>query len=44
MLANTLGELMEPFGGAGSAGEQTLRERTAGRQLSTSIYARRAAE
>lgn len=44
MLANTLGELMEPFGGAVSAGEQTLRERSAGRLLSTSIYARWAAE
>ncbi|HYF61567.1 MAG TPA: class I SAM-dependent methyltransferase, partial [Herpetosiphonaceae bacterium] len=40
MLANTLAELMEPFGGAVSAGEQTLRERSGGRLLSTSIYAR----
>ncbi|MBA3469313.1 MAG: class I SAM-dependent methyltransferase [Herpetosiphonaceae bacterium] len=40
MLYNTLSELMTGFAGSVTAGEQVLRETSAGRLLSTSIYAR----
>ena len=40
MLANTLGDSLAGLAGELDAGEQTLREQSAGRLLSTSIYAR----
>ncbi len=40
MLYNTLSELMAEFAGTVTAGEQVLRETSAGRLLSTSIFAR----
>lgn len=43
MLYNTLSELMAGFAGTVTAGEQVLRETSAGRLLSTSIFARWAA-
>ena len=40
LLRNTLGDLMQPFGGTLEAGEQVLREESGGRLLATSIFAR----
>lgn len=40
VLANLLAELMAPHGGTIQAGELALKERSAGRLLSTSIFAR----
>ncbi len=44
MLANTLSESLAGLAGELDAGEQTLREQSAGRLLSTSIYARWSAQ
>ncbi len=40
LLSNTLGDLMQPYGGQITMGEQVLPEQSGGRLLSTSIFAR----